>query len=306
MMPIQISLKTRAQRTLAGWLSKYYYAARIFYYLYFTFMRLHRKKPILIYQMGKVGSSSVQESLKSLGMGAAIYHVHHLDSDSVRRSGTTNVPKKNPVPSSEVWASHYIGKLIRDSGEDHKWKIITLVRDPVARNISAFFQNIHLSISEFDRQANEGTLNVDGLIETFLARYKHDIPITWFDREMKPVFGIDVYNGDFPTMKGYRIYHGDRADVLLMRVEDMDQCSLAAIREFLNIEKFGLISANVGSQKNYSQIYRQFRDRINLPESYLDRMYGSKYAMHFYTPTEIERFRSSWERNAKVNNRIES
>lgn len=297
MMRIQIFLKKMAQRALAGWLTNNYFVANLYYYLKYAFMSMHGKDPIIIYQMGKVGSSSIKESLKALGMGVAIYHVHHLDRDPLKRSEGTNVTKNKPVPPEPVWATRYIGKLIREYGGNHKWKIVTLVRDPVARNISAFFQTIHLSFSEFDQQVIEGTLNVDRLIETFLNSYNHDYPITWFDQEMKPVFGIDVYNSEFPKTIGYKIYKGDHAEVLLIRAEDMDKCSPAAFREFLNIEKFGMITVNVGSQKQYSQIYRQFIDRINLPESYFDRMYSSKYAKHFYSHTEIEHFRRTWEKH---------
>jgi hypothetical protein len=298
MIRIYIVLKKMVRQTLSGWITNHYFVARMYYYLRFTFMRLYCKDQIIIYQMGKVGSSSIQKSLRALHMGVAIYHVHHLARDPRPRSGSANVTGKKPVPPRHYWASLYLWKLIRKFGENYRWKIVTLVRDPVATNISAFFQNVQMNIYELDQLADDGTLNVDRLIETFFKAYPHNRPLTWFDQEMKMVFGIDIYNSEFPKTKGYEIYQGDRAQVLLIRVEDMDQCSQAAFREFLNIEKFDMIHANVGSQKTYGQIYRTFIDRINLPESYLDRMYNSKYAKHFYSPTEIERFRANWKRHA--------
>jgi hypothetical protein len=48
--------------------------------------------------------------------------------------------------------------------------------------------------------------------------------------------------------------------------------------------------------KVYYHLYRRFAKAVDLPDSYLSRMYKSKYAQHFYTEGELAAFKRSWER----------
>jgi hypothetical protein len=103
-----------------------------------------------------------------------------------------------------------------------------------------------------------------------------------------------VFSSDFPKSKGYKIYEGDKVDILLIRLENLNQCAREAFKDFLNIDNFTLINTNIGSEKDYAPIYKKFRDAIALPDSYIDEMYNSKYARHFYTEAEINKFRARW------------
>jgi len=201
--------------------------------------------------------------------------------------------------------------LIERGLNGEKWKIVTLVRDPIARNISDFFEHIELVPSEVDQQQKLRSIeydfeititnnNLDELIEIFFKKYKHDIAMGYFDRELKGTFNIDLFASEFPTVKGYKVYRGKEVDVLLIRLEDLDDCFTEAIKEFLDIEDIPLVNKNVSQQKDYADIYQMFKDAICLPESYLDQMYSSKFARHFYSETELVRFRAKWSREPVV------
>jgi hypothetical protein len=116
----------------------------------------------------------------------------------------------------------------------------------------------------------------------------------FFDQELKGVLGIDVFAFKFPISKGYAIYKEEHADVLLIRVEDLSTCAPDAFKEFMDIDGLTLVNTNVGSAKAYAPIYKKFKNSIVLPESYVDRMYTSKYMRHFYSEEEIARFREKW------------
>lgn len=83
---------------------------------YFSFMPLHNDEIILVYQPGKVASSSVYRSI--LNFGRYALHCHTLGDTGF---GDNNLYKLLSIKSG---------------------KIISLVRDPVARQISAMWQNI--------------------------------------------------------------------------------------------------------------------------------------------------------------------
>jgi hypothetical protein len=240
--------------------------------------------PIVIYQMGKVGSVSIHESLKASGVGVPIYHVHYLTRDNIDRI----------TPGNEV--ANLLRNQIDKNFGGTKWRIVSSVREPIARNISAFFENIEKWYPNFNNHCKTESVDVDieGLIRLFLEKYSHNVPLKWFDSEMKSVFGIDVFNCDFPKSKGYKIYRADHADLLLMRLEDMNERISEAFKAFLDIDRFTLLNANVSSQKVYRRVYQEFVNSIILPDAYVEKMYSSKYARHFYSHEELNEFKKKW------------
>ncbi len=248
--------------------------------------KLQGKEPLIIYQMGKVGSSSILRSLKALKAFAPIYHVHYLTHKSIN-----NVEKVNKFTH---WANRYLLEQINKGSKKQKWKLVTLIREPIARNISAFFQNIELPFPDLDYQEFLKPEKIDEIIEYFLKNYPHKIPLTWLDSQIKSVFDINVYETDFPKTKGYKIYRGDRADLLLLKLENLNQCAEKAFQEFLGVRHFSLVNKNISSKKKYYNVYRRFLDSIKLPSSYINKMYTSKYTQHFYTEEEINLFKSKW------------
>jgi hypothetical protein len=105
-----------------------------------------------------------------------------------------------------------------------------------------------------------------------------------------------LFATEFPTETGYKIYQEKRADVLLMRLESLNECFTDAIQGFLGYDNLQLVNTNVGNQKDYADLYRAFKDIIQLPESYLDKLYSSKFAQHFYNSTELAQFKEKWSR----------
>ncbi|MCI5132818.1 MAG: hypothetical protein D3904_15205 [Candidatus Electrothrix sp. EH2] len=132
------------------------------------------------------------------------------------------------------------------------------------------------------------------MISQFIDCYDHDIPLTWFDRELKSVTGIDIYDDVFPYDKGYLRVEKGNIDLLVMRVELSDNTKREMIENLINIPHFALTNSNVSSQKKYSLSYREFCKEIRLPESYLERLLTSKYARHFYSDSELEGFWKRW------------
>lgn len=260
------------------------------------------RRLLLVHSMGKVGSSSV---IRSLGDFAAeqnieIHHTHFLtpEGSSFHRElearafgGWNGVPdqKKEFIIESDV-----IGQYIRRaSGKE--FQVVTLVRDPVATNLSAFFYNHHWWPRELEMKCRQGSPEcLQELLACFLDSYPHEVPLTWFDTQLEPVFGIDVFASSFPKAEGYKIYHGQVADLLLLKLENLAACERQAFGEFFGIENFALVKTNVAEDIWYSDIYNRFRKTMALPISYVDGFYRDKCAQHFYTSEEIEAFRTKW------------
>jgi hypothetical protein len=289
----------------------YYFAKHYYIFLKSRELKQYKGPPVIIYQMGKVGSKSVKKTLDSLDLDMPIYHSHLLTKERIAETEKKRQKFFRTSRESYLkrpWLNQFLRMQIDKGLNDKKWKIITLTRDPVARNLSTFFENLEVRSTngndkfevESDYYDIHGlTVNSDDvqvLMELFYERVKHDSPLEFFDRELKEVFRVDVYKNEFPKSKGYQIYQNELADVLLIRLEDLGSCAPKAFKEFLGIENFFLKKENIGAKKNYAELYKKFRETIHLPESYLDKFYKSKFMKHFYTDKEILCFRERWIR----------
>jgi hypothetical protein len=128
---------------------------------------LQKKGTIIVYQMGKVGSSAILKSLQSLNLSKPIFHVHYLTHDAIDGIERKYANLSKPIPK-HICTSRILLNDIKKSvdGINKKLKIVTLVREPVARNISAFFQNIDLLFQDINYQAID-SVKTEMLIESF-------------------------------------------------------------------------------------------------------------------------------------------
>jgi Putative capsular polysaccharide synthesis protein len=276
-------------------------------------MRAQRQKlqeckaePIINYQMGKVGSSTVQASLEARNPGCPVYHVHFLNP---RRVSELESQRRKYFATGRYgylrrsWLYQFLLEEIQR--QRRHWKLITMVREPIARNISTFFENLDVKVEPgstlykvrsdyygFDIDVDLN--NVEPLTELFFDRLVHERPLRYFDDEVKTVFGIDVFASEFPQQEGYQILKGGNADLLVIRLDDLDRCAEQAFSDFLGIDGFRLRQTNVGGEKNYAPLYKEFQRKICLPQDYIERMYTSRYARHFYSQDELHQFAGKW------------
>lgn len=228
---------------------------------------------ILVYQMGKVGSISIQASLRRLGFKTG--HAHYL---WMTHRGEYNTSKPGLVK-----------EILK---RDRQWNVVSLVREPVSRNISAFFQKIELYYPEY--RAYEYKPDV---VNAFLNNYDHFWPLVWYDLEMFPLFQLDIYEHEFEHTKGYTVYRNANVNLLILRLEDMDRVIEQAFNEFVGLRSVKPTLSNYTTNRyRVAQMYRDFKDTARFPKEYLDWMYESRYARYFYTQEEIVNFRNIWRR----------
>lgn len=273
--------------------------------------RFRDHPPLLIYTMGKVGSSSVHHSLQLANLDRPLYHLHSLAPEPLSELEAELKPAfPDPqalVNLNHVWRCQYaLNKLAQHP--ERKMEAISLIRDPLARNLSNFFQHIQveslpatsgeqrwrLTSSFYDFQIVVAEQDMSALIDLYLHKEWHDFPPLWIDRELNGVLGIDIYASPFPREQGYAIYESDRARLLLIRLQDLNRCASQAICQFLDLDAFTLVNANVAENKQYVDVYRAFKASIVFPQSHLDRIYSSRLVEHFYSDAEIQTLRAQW------------
>jgi hypothetical protein len=244
--------------------------------------------PVLIYQMAKGASTTVLKALERAGVNA--FQVHFINPDTARRLHASVRERGLSVLRMDV---DLIGGAIHRGiiRPGRSAKVINLVREPVGRNIAAYFQVLD-ALWQTERAHEQ--LGLEKLIVGFYEKFSHDRALEWFDEEFKPMLGVDVYEHEFPRdSRCLRIRRGPY-DILLMRVDLDDVSKEKHLSEFLGVEGIKLLPENVGAEKPYAATYREFLRALRLPEEYVDRMLDSRYARHFFTPEERGALRSKW------------
>ena len=251
---------------------------------------------IVVHSMGKVGSTSIEKTLKEMNLDIPIYHTHFLNHDRLE-SHIKRLKDRNSPILEHLKVSQHLTKELSTGPKNKKWKIVTLVRDPIARNISAFFENGDKYYSNFLEECQSGKSNVELLTQDFMRKYAHDIPLTWLDEEIKKVFGIDPFLENFPLEKGYYIMSKNNFELMIIKLENLNSCYITAFKEFLEISIPKLNNQNIASKKKYATAYEKFKKSIVIPNSYIEKMYDSKFMKHFYSLEEIDLLTQKWKKS---------
>ncbi len=293
-------MKSFIRKKISRLINKNYRLAKARKYRDYCNQHTSLKNPLIIYQMGKVGSSSLVRSF--LETDIDIFQVHYLTKEwiNIVDNQYKNASKihKRFILDEQWLASKFLNQKITEN-KDAKWKVITLVRDPIARNISTFFQSFDVYFPKDAKKFSAENADLTDLslelIDMFLNKFKeHDVPLNWYDIHMKPVFKIDVFDTEFQKSTKYQILNNKNVDLLILRLEDLNTTATKAIEEFLGINNFSIAHANISSDKGYADAYSKFKNLIRLPQKYIDDMYSSRFMNHFYSNEEIENFRSKW------------
>lgn len=234
--------------------------------------RIRRCPPVFVFQMGKVGSYALHRALFKWWPGVVV-HRHHLwdrfDDAAIRAIERSCFGGKRPV------------------------YLISLAREPIARNVSDFFETYEWYFGTSITERNE---TVPELQETFLSEHRHSVPLVWFDERLRPVTGIDVYASTFPP-RGYQEYHRENIHLLVMRTDLENKTKSEVVKKFLPDRAEGVPSVerkNSANDKPYQELYGEFKAQFIPPKWYLEYMYNSRYARHFFTEDELTFFRKRW------------
>jgi hypothetical protein len=255
--------------------------------------------PILIYQMGKVGSATVHETLVHANLSQPVYHVHFLSYDGIKNAEEFFRNLRNPINPGHLRRSKVLRQIIDRNGRK-KWKVITLVREPIGRDISDFFQTLDRYHPELVENGEIKTSEVSELLVKNFSSYdpNADYTSTWLDKELKNVFGVDVYAQRFDVERGYSIIRDrGKADVLILRLEDLNANLEKSLVEFLDVSNpIKMMKSNIGIDKKYSVAYRDVLEEIRISEACCRKIYSSRYAQQFYDEKMLSEFTKRWSK----------
>ncbi|WP_268225534.1 putative capsular polysaccharide synthesis family protein [Sinomicrobium oceani] len=232
---------------------------------------------ILIYQMGKVGSTSLENSLSNSTHFHTLYDRRlcqfYIDSRQVSKS---------------VKIKHYLLSRLRVSliKRRKKVKIITLVRNPYDRNVSHFFQDLQFWLSYHSLKKEEfREENKDLIKECFEESFNFDYATNWFKEEIERFCGIKIQEDcEFDISKGVGTVIKGKYELLILRTDKLDNLE-EEIAKFVGY-KVVINRTNVGEAKWYSCVYKEFKNSYIPSETVLYNTFDTDWVKKLFSENE--------------------
>lgn len=249
----------------------------------------------LIYQPGKVGSSTIYKSLSQY-KNLDVCHLHDISYVLEEHMDKTEREK--------------VKKAIKNK---KNIKIFSLVRDPVARDLSYFmfctyFHFLGLIKDELSSNFEESfrcyidkytnnltTIGNNTRAYTWLdyigEHFKFGGEFDWFDVEIKEIFDIDVFQFPFDRKKGYVIIKKGNVELMICQMEKINNL-VPQIGNFFGLNNFELENDNESKNYLYRFAYQELKQQFLFPKNYLDFYYKDNLRMkHFYSEKDIDKFK---------------
>jgi hypothetical protein len=238
----------------------------------------------------------VEEKVKCL---IAVHALHRTGSTAMHRFIRFNIGKQYITHRHLLinrWHRSYSkpGKELIEKYGKKNWKVVHLVRDPIARNLSHFW------VHDFRVNVKPNAPDLSTFKERFLVELDHYYPLDFIGNEIEPYWEIEIpFTHGFHSP--YTIYD-DR--VAIMRYEDFD-CRNDLLRNFLRVEPHKEPPRiQCAGRAGEVDDYREILDTIRLPEMYIDLIYASAYARTFYSSEEIKVLKERWTKGIKADHPI--
>ena len=195
----------------------------------------------------------------------------------------------------------YHGHKLKDFSDTFRYRIknseniiISLVRDPVSRNISQMFESPHYGLNKRHEYPLSDDF-VDFTNEKFVKKYGHTDILTWFDDEIKKTFDIDIYEHSFDTDKKFLKVKKGNNTLYVLRVEDLTDILLDFLGNEVGVESKDIVFDNITESKSHNgKLFKKVKSKLKLPKEIIEKIYNNKFVKKFYNEKEIENFKQKW------------
>ena len=222
-------------------------------------------RSVYVYQSKKVASVSLVHSFNEVGVYGV--HVHSFEALQLKES--------------------FIKSLIKKTSG----KVISIVREPVARQISLLWHYWGTSGEPFLEKYG----SLEEIEEDFYSIPNKEDEFQWYKKEFEKTLNINIYDYQFDRERGYSIIEEDGISILLLKMEKMNELE-DVIGQFCGIENFKILKANMASQKEYFYAYQNYLDHVKIPVDFFEYYYlGNKYMDYFYTEEEKKEMGKKWK-----------
>jgi len=268
----------------------------------------------IVYAPGKTGTQTLERALRLATPEGRVERTHLLARGELRRleAALAAAPRSRFAAAQRAQLEHARG--IRHALAERAWlrrrfgdvprpELVIGVRDPVSRMLASLFQQLDAYFpdpADATPEAVAAFLSRDpdpaaDAVAQLVDGNRTGLHDWWFERELRASFRLDVFATPFPHEAGHQVIEGSRARAFVLRLEDLDRLAEPLAR-FLGVAQVQLVPVNRGDDRPWAAAYRACREACRFRPDVVDRLLGSRLAMHFYTASERARLRARWIR----------
>lgn len=241
------------------------------------------------------------------------YIEKHKDSDEllfICMKGKTgdftlnNTFQKHGIHHHNLWHTpeNLPKELLEKSNK--KIKIITAVREPISLNLSGIYQQIsklnlfilHKLLTPFEQHAvlkNGGDVQYifDKHVATILELNNQTPMNNFIDCFQEHI--IDITQSPFDKESGFAIIKEKNIEVFVYQLERINDI-IKPLSDFVGTHFDAFERANISAEKWIGSSYKQAQKDIKFPQEFFDKCYNEHYVSHFYSKSDIEKFKNRW------------
>lgn len=227
---------------------------------------------VLIWTYGKVGSTSL---------------INNFNTYSGAGETAKNILNNNSELFDQIqcyqFHPNFCGKYFLDNYDN--LLIITVIRNPIDRNISAFWQNVD------DMCPDWKNLSTNEIINNFNQNYNHNHTDQWIKEYFKTI-NINFDTFIFDTKNKFNEIKDDNNNtILISRYEDIEFMINNVYDKYLNVSNK---KENISKDKIYAEKYSDFKKQYKLPKELIKLYQNHDTTKKFYSEEEINLFISKY------------
>ncbi len=238
-------------------------------------LRLFKTKPILVFTMGKVGSLSIYYSLK-YNWRVPVFHIHSLN-QAEQNFYDEECFRRGVLPGSRSAISMINQQILK---KNRPYKIITLVRNPIERNISAFFEAFEYYLGV---KAEKYLGSMSDLEKMFHKLLPHNYVSNWFEDYFFQQTGINMYDFKYDKTQKYQFITTKNTEVLVLDVNLDDSLKEQLVANFIDKKRKRINRINVRELTAEANLYIAFKRNIKFDKNYLSNLLETQYFNHYYS-----------------------
>lgn len=229
---------------------------------------------VFIFSPGRSGSSFCKALFEDR---TQVFNVHCLDNNfNIDGMDMSKVLKPNELNEYIKYQKLYKKKLLENNS-----KILTLIRDPVARCVSSYYH--HIAFNE--------DISVEQAIANFINTFPHDWTLNWMNEQFKKHLGVDLYKEEFNKELGFK--KNDAGNSIIIMRTDKISLLKSVVKDNWNLA-LRKKPKKIRNKNKAGNTYKRVIKKFKLPKNYLDKMYNSEFAKFFFTDKEIIDLRNKW------------
>ena len=272
----------------------------------------------VIHQAGKVASQTLEVTIAITDRSAHVSRHHYLEPSNLAEVERlcAEAPPGPQVDSLRMQAGRGVAALLTLAQTDPRDVfVLSGFRDPLDFAISAFFQNLEYFCADYSSPGPGeayDSARFDGEVvrvmelfknefSAFLERTRaglaprniHELEVRrkfqnlgeWFDREFKPIFGVDLFALDIGSHPFIR-FNSNRGQFLIYRMESFRENLPAIVSQLPLPEPIKIANQNLSEDKAYATLYKRFRECFTATPEMMEYYYGGRFFHHFYSGSQ--------------------